>query len=209
MKILLLNDDRWHPGHISREGVRPLEAQGYAFDVVADGAAIPAIDFSQYDAILFVKSDNRTAEDTAKWADEAVRGKLTQYVQNGGGLLAVHSGTAGYGGLEDMHRLLGGLFMIHPAQLPVTFTPAAGHPLAAGVQAFTEVDEHYLMDMAEGPADMFLTGTSRHGIIPAGWTRTEGNGRVCVLTPGHNLDVWLNPNFQQLLRNALDWCAGA
>lgn len=31
--------------------------------------------------------------------------------------------------------------------------------------------------------------------------------RVCVLTPGHNLEVWLHPGFQALLRHALNWCA--
>ncbi len=207
MNILLLNDDRWHPGHVSREGIKPLEQLGYHFDVVSDGAAIQAIDFSQYPVILFVKSDNRTAADESKWGDEAARTRLLRFVQDGGGLLAVHSGTAGYDGLKDMHALLGGLFLAHPPQLPVTVTPKAGHPLTTGVQAFTEPDEHYFLDMADQPADVFLTATSRHGATPAGWTRREGRGKVCVLTPGHNVAVWLNPEFQRLLRNALDWCA--
>ncbi len=207
MNILLLNDDRWHPGYVSCEGIKPLEQHGYHFDIITDGAEIPAIDFSQYPVVMLVKSDNRTAADESKWADEATRGRLLRYVQEGGGLLTVHSGTAGYDGLKDMHRLLGGLFLAHPAQLPVTFAPKAGHRLAAGVQAFTEPDEHYFLDMADQPADVFLTATSRHGTTPAGWTRREGHGRVCVLTPGHNVPVWLDPNFQQLLRNALDWCA--
>jgi trehalose utilization protein len=86
---------------------------------------------------------------------------------------------------------------------------AAGHPLTQGVAPFTATDEHYFIDMAAGPADVFLTGASRHGTLPAGWARTEGQGRVCVLTPGHNLDVWLDPNFQRLLANGLNWCAGA
>lgn len=41
-----------------------------------------------------------------------------------------------------------------------------------------------------------------------GWWREEGDGRVCVLTPGHNAEVWVHPEFQTLLRNALLWCAG-
>jgi uncharacterized protein len=27
------------------------------------------------------------------------------------------------------------------------------------------------------------------------------------LTPGHNLEVWLQPEYQTLLRNGLRWCA--
>jgi hypothetical protein len=29
---------------------------------------------------------------------------------------------------------------------------------------------------------------------------------VCVLTPGHNVEVWQHPSFQALLVNGLDWC---
>jgi type 1 glutamine amidotransferase len=53
---------------------------------------------------------------------------------------------------------------------------------------------------------VFMTTSSEHGTQPAGWTRTEGEGRVCVLSPGHNAEVWLHPSFQALLRSALLWC---
>lgn len=207
MKVLLIDDDYWHPGHVAEEGVKPLEAKGFSFDVLSDGAAFMDKKLTDYPAVLFAKSDNRTAEDQSKWVTEEARAALLAYARGGGGLLAVHSGTV-YGGMEDMRGLLGGLFMTHPRQLPVTFRPKAGHPLAAGTAAFMETDEHYFMDMAEGPVDVFLTGESRHGALPAGWTRKEGRGRVCVLTPGHNVEVWLNPNFRRLLENALNWCAG-
>lgn len=208
MNILLINDDYWHPGRVSEEGVRPLEKSGFRFEILSDGAEFEGKSLEGYDAVMLVKSDNRTAADQSKWMTEEARAKLMGYVRDGGGLLAVHSGTAGYGGMEDLHGLLGGLFMTHPKQLPVTFSPRAGHPLAVGVEAFTEPDEHYFMDLADGPVDVFLTSLSRHGALPAGWTRKEGAGRVCVLTPGHNAEVWLNPNFQRMLENALIWCAG-
>jgi type 1 glutamine amidotransferase len=63
------------------------------------------------------------------------------------------------------------------------------------------------MVLDDGEADVFMTTTSEHGTQPGGWTRLEGEGRVCVLTPGHNVEVWLHPSFQALLRNALNWCA--
>ena len=48
-----------------------------------------------------------------------------------------------------------------------------------------------------------------YGTQPGGWTRTEGAGQVCMLTPGHNAEVWLHPSYQVLLGNALRWCAEA
>jgi type 1 glutamine amidotransferase len=56
---------------------------------------------------------------------------------------------------------------------------------------------------------VFLTTVSEHGTQPGGWTRLEGQGRVCVLAPGHNLEVWLAPAYQTLIANALRWCGGA
>lgn len=206
MRVRLIDDDYWHPGRVAEEGVKPLEAKGFSFDVLSDGAAFTG-ELAGYPAVMFVKSDNRTAEDQAKWMTGEARGALAAYVRGGGGLLAVHSGTV-YGGMQDLHGLFGGVFMTHPKQLPVTFRPKAGHALTRGAEAFTATDEHYFMDIADEPLDVFLTGESRHGALPAGWTRREGRGRVCVLTPGHNLEVWLNPNFQRLLENALNWCAG-
>jgi len=55
-------------------------------------------------------------------------------------------------------------------------------------------------------ADIFVTTRSEHGEQPAAWRRDEEAGRVVVLTPGHNPEVWLHPSFQILALNALRWC---
>ena len=62
------------------------------------------------------------------------------------------------------------------------------------------------MTLDDPEADVFVTTTSEHGEQPGGWRRVEGSGRVILLTPGHNLEVWLHPSFQALLRNSLRWC---
>jgi type 1 glutamine amidotransferase len=89
----------------------------------------------------------------------------------------------------------------------VTVEPQAGHLLTAGSTPFAAVDEHYQMALDDDQADVFLTTISEHATQPGGWTRTEGQGRVCVLTPGHNLEVWVQPSYQTLLLNALRWCS--
>jgi type 1 glutamine amidotransferase len=43
-------------------------------------------------------------------------------------------------------------------------------------------------------------------ITPSAYIRTQGKGRICVLTPGHVPEVWRNPQFARLLENALNWC---
>lgn len=86
--------------------------------------------------------------------------------------------------------------------------PTAGHALGVGSNAFTSKDEHYFMALDDAGADVFLTSTSEHGSQPAGWTRPVRQARVCALTPGHNLEVWLQPEYQQLILNGLRWCEG-
>ena len=62
------------------------------------------------------------------------------------------------------------------------------------------------MTMSDPDVDLFLEASSEHGVQPAGWTRREGEGRVCVLVPGHFPNIWSHPSYQVLLRNTLNWC---
>lgn len=208
MRALLICDDYWHPGEVAEQGLAPLGKEGWQFDVWKDAKQFDLKKLPDYPVVIFVKSNNVSKADQSSWMNEDVVDALQNYAKNGGGLLVVHSGTAGYREFPALHKLFGGLFIGHPTALPVTFEPEVRHEMAAGVGAFTEVDEHYMMDVAEGVGDVFLKSISRHGVLPAGWRRIEGRGRVCMLTPGHNLAVWLNPNFQRLLGNVLAWCAG-
>jgi type 1 glutamine amidotransferase len=90
---------------------------------------------------------------------------------------------------------------------------------------FCETDEHYRIEIIEPDVDVLIASYSPPqgeeskyqedpyhnlpaSICPAGLVRKQGKGRVCVLTPGHCPDVWINPHFQRTLSNALHWCAG-
>ena len=56
------------------------------------------------------------------------------------------------------------------------------------------------MNMTDDNANVFIYTTSKNGNQPGGWTKEDGKGRICVITPGHNLEVWLNEHFQIILR---------
>jgi type 1 glutamine amidotransferase len=43
---------------------------------------------------------------------------------------------------------------------------------------------------------------------PATWAHRYGKGRVFYTSMGHRLDVWSNPDFQQILLGAINWAAG-
>jgi len=208
MRTLVIYNDGWHPGHIPRAGLEALGAHGGTFDWIDDPAEWSAERMASYPLVALIKS-NTSPVAPRPWADDQVQAALLEYVRQGNGLLAIHSGTAGYQDAPTMRHLLGGVFARHPPQCQVTVEPLQGHPLAGGATPFTVWDEHYFMDFDDSQADVFLTTRSEHGAQPAGWTRVEGAGRVCVLTPGHNLDVWMHPSFQTLLGTALHWCASS
>ena len=206
MRTLVICDDYWHPARTARAGLAALEGHGFEFDWIEHAAEWSAERMADYSLTILTKSNNVSATDRSPWVTDAVEHAFRDYVRQGNGLLAIHSGTADYVQKPVLRALLGGVFISHPPQCMVTVEPRAPHPLTAGSAAFTLKDEHYFMEQDDAQADVFLTSRSEHGDQPAGWTRPEGGGRVCVLTPGHNLEVWQHPAYQALIGNGLAWC---
>lgn len=206
MKTLVLCDDYWHPAQIPQQGLGALNGTEFTFDWITDARDWSSETMMKYPLVVLTKSNNVSSTDQTEWMTDAVQAAFAQYVRNGNGLLAIHSGTAEYGQKHVLRRLLGGVFDHHPEQCLVTVTPLAGRPLSIGTDPFTMKDEHYFMAMDDPEAEVFVTTTSEYGAQPGAWRRIEGSGRVAVLTPGHNLEVWLHPSFQALLLNSLRWC---
>jgi type 1 glutamine amidotransferase len=226
MRVLLLCDDYWHPGQIPIDGVAPLADQGFQFDIITDAKEFKPDILSNYPVVMMAKSDQASREDEkTKWKTEAVQQAFIAYVENGGGLLAVHSGTVTGKETEALNQLIGCRFITHPNACPVTVQPIKPHPVTEGVGVFCETDEHYRLEITAQDADVIIASYSppqgeegknqedpyhntQAQICPAGFVRSQGKGRICALTPGHLLPVWLNPQYQRTLANALKWCGG-
>ena len=109
---------------------------------------------------------------------------------------------------EDYVRLMGCTFKGHPPRCPVKVSVVnPEHPIMRGVEDFTERDEHYQIDVtAPYVTTLFETSSETGGQgIPGGFLFVRGKGRVVVITPGHTLSVWKNPNYQRILRNLMDY----
>jgi type 1 glutamine amidotransferase len=206
LRTLVLCEDAWHPADVVRHGLNTLADSRFDFKFVADGKQWSPMTLKDFPIVIVAKANHIGAGDQTPWLTTETQGSFREFAQRGGGLFFVHAGTC-YKDLPAMRAVTGGAFLNHPEQCAVTVEPKPGHPLAAGANSFTETDEHYLMSLDAVDADTFLHTRSLHGVQPAGWTRSEGSGRVCVLTPGHNLGVWLNAEFQKLLGNGLNWLA--
>ena len=209
MKILVFCDDYWHPARVPQEGLEPLNGTEFTFDWVENARGWSVESMLAYPAVILTKSNNVSSSDRTAWMTGQVEAAFADYVRQGHGLLAIHSGTAEFEQAPFLRSLLGGVFHHHPDQCPVTITPQPGHALSAGSHSFTVKDEHYFMEMNDPFVDIFASTISEHGEQPGGWRRVEGHGRVAVLTPGHNLEVWLHESYQALVLNCLRWCIQA
>ena len=208
MKTLVLCDDDWHPARVPREGLSPLTDKGFTFDWIEDAREWSPERMAEFPLVILTKSNHVSSADKMGWMTEEVESAFVEYVRKGNGLLAIHSGTADYQEKTILRSLLGGVFTHHPEQCDVTMELQTDHPLTSGASSFTVKDEHYFMAIYDPEADTFMTSNSEHGQQPAGWRRREVAGRVAVLTPGHNLEVWWHPSYQALLLNTLQWCGG-
>ena len=229
MKVLFLYDDYWHPGDVIEQGLRDSGdlLGGYHFEFVRTAKDILTPEMlSEFPVVINTKSNQINGANTEPWFEEGVTEVLPSdfetYVRAGGGFLALHAGTAFWHGAvpirepdrftgpnEDYLRLIGASFAGHPPRCEVTVYPVAEHPVTRGVSAFTVRDEHYHLENLTPDMEVVLKSRSEAGGEQiAGYTRTLGKGRLCVLTPGHHVTVWQHTAFRTLLRNAIDWCGG-
>ena len=227
MRVLLFCDEHYHPAEVALGGIAPLKEKGFEFDVIKNGKDFKPEMLGDYSVVLMAKCSDISPEDRGNWKTTEVQQAFVKFVENGGGMLVVHNGTVGGdvagADTELLDRLVGCRFKFHPNDCPVLVEPVKPHPVTKDVKAFCEVDEHYHLEILSDDVNIIMASyapaqgsykkyeTESYFNTPAkictsGYVRTQGKGRICVLAPGHHLDVWLNPNFQKALENALHWC---
>ena len=206
MKVLVLCGDSAHPTSLTVEGLAPLSQAGYDFNFIEDPSKWSKELMNNYSFVIFSKANNRLPDDSSAWAGEPEGKIFLDYVKNGNSILFLHSGTALYDDSPSLCQLMGGVFITHPPQCSVSIEPYPDQDLTQGFLSFSAKDEHYQMKMTDPDVQLFLKAVSEHGTQPAGWIRGEGKGKVCVLTPGHNLEIWHNKYYQTLLKNCCSWC---
>lgn len=214
--ILVLCDDLWHPAEVIEKGLAARKDERFCFDIVKAAKDIITPErIAKYRLIICCKGNSVIAANTAPWFEEGVTEVMPRdfeaYIQNGGGMLVVHSGLSfNEKDQPDYTALVGAGFVNHPPRCTVDLhIEQPDHPITEGVKDFTIRDEHYELKMCCDDYDVFMTSSSeKGGTQNAGYTRVIGDGRLCAISPGHTLDVWENPSFIRLITNAMEWCMG-
>lgn len=142
-----------------------------------------------------------------KWMTEEQQKAIRDFVQRGGGFLALHNSHGIYppGGLY--YQLFGGDYGGHPP--PATFTVRIenkNHPITQGVEDFEVFDEQHMSKYYLDREHLLLRSMSRgNDMAPAGWWRELGRGRFAYLAPGHTPSALGHPMMQRLIRNSIRW----
>lgn len=133
--------------------------------------------------------------------------KFRELVAGGMNTMYIHAGLACIQDNTPIFDIALGRFASHPeAHYPVycCAIPGVNHPIMNGVEPFCEPDEHYFCKIDLVHAQPFMATVSDVGTEIGGWTQELGKGRVCCITPGHNVPMLAK--MEKLLGNAAAWC---
>ena len=162
---------------------------------------------ADYDVLVFYTVGHKL--------DDVQERALEKFVEDGGGIVALHGASASFGNSQVWLRLVGARFAGHYKSLHKLNVVIADpkHPITAGVEPFTITDEEYNHNFAKVERHVLASFRER----PEGskgknndimWTREVGKGRVVYNALGHGKDAWENPAWQKLTVQSIFWAAG-
>jgi type 1 glutamine amidotransferase len=122
------------------------------------------------------------------------------WIRNGGGFMAMHSGSDTFHGFRPYIDMLQGEFETHGAQVPADLIVAdKAHPSTKDLPDPWQLkqEEMYLIkshDRTKLRTLLFMNHHPNHkdqpGYFPVAWCRMEGKGRVFYTSLGHREDLW-------------------
>ncbi len=198
-QVLFINSGWIHPPWRGRQHARRLMEQipGVCLHSVSTMEALVEKPPQGYDALVLYFHD-KVISPEALAAFEA-------FVQDGGGVLAIHSATASFKGSQRYFDILGGRFIGHGPVETFTVEAVDGRDeVFSSISGFTIRDELYLHELADDINVQFYA-MHQGERAPMVWTRNHGRGRVCYVCPGHRSQTMQQPEVQALLRQGLKW----
>ncbi len=198
----------FHPHQAEGELLaRILAADGkFEIDITSDLDALASLPGGRY-AVVVINATRGPDELTG----DREQG-LLDFVQNGGGIVGVHSAADSFRNSRPYLEMLGCQFLHHPEfhDFRVSIINREHYLTLRMPDTFTISDEMYhLQNLDPGKVTLLAQTPWQGKQMPMAYTRKYGNGRVVYLANGHDLRAWRHPEFQKLLVRAIAWSAGA
>ncbi len=200
MKILTISKGLIHPSFLARKSLEILLNRikgNFDFTSTSKLGDLKMLKRNNYDVVILyyhlksINNDNLMA--------------LIDFVNEGGGVLALHSAMASLKDNAEYQELLGGRFIGHGKieRIDVNANDNT-HPISSDIFNFAVKDELYLHEYDENNEIIFYA-QSNDKDEPVMWTKKYGRGRVCYLSLGHCFQIWQHPEVKKIVRNSLIW----
>lgn len=196
-RVLLISAGVFHPPLLARFSLRRLLDQQTDLYVASIGSLEEVHDeFMGYAAwVLYYHRKRISAQALAR---------LKEYVDRGGGILAIHSTTASFKHCAEYFEVLGGRFIKHEKVQPFEVRPLSESSLFSSFECFEVRDEIYVHELNPAVQIHFVTEQYRT-TLPVVWSYSYGAGRVLYAMPGHCSLSLMNRSYQRLLIKGLGW----
>jgi uncharacterized protein len=135
---------------------------------------------------------------------------LERLAANGQGLLVLHHALLAYPQWKVWSDIVGiadrkfGYY--HDQRLDIKVINAQ-HPITRAMKSWNMLDETYTMADAGEGSEILLTTDHPKSMKILGWTRQYKKARVFCFESGHDNQTWVDPNFREVLRRGILWCA--
>jgi uncharacterized protein len=167
------------------------------------------IDPKTFDAVVFY--------DMPRTISEAEKESYYKILKEGKGLLFLHHSLASYQDWSEFKSIIGGKYH-EKRNLPssstyqhdVTFTVKIkdqAHPVTKGVADFDILDEVYGNTEVLAQVTPLLLADHPQSSKIIGWTHQKENSRIVYLQPGHDKNAYTNPNYRNLVVQAIFYVA--
>ncbi|RYY12544.1 MAG: dehydrogenase, partial [Chitinophagaceae bacterium] len=133
---------------------------------------------------------------------------LKSFVENGKGLIPLHSASGCFINSEWYVNTVGGQFASHGNGTFTTQIVKPEHPVMAGITEFSTTDETYVHQKLNPDIQVLMERTEGAKKEPYTWVRNQGKGRVFYTAYGHDDATWKNGSFLKLVRNGVLWAIG-
>jgi type 1 glutamine amidotransferase len=212
-QALVLIGDRYHePEHII-EGLHPVfHATGVTPHYTVDVQALTAANLSRVKLLVILRDGMLWPDGPQKpyriWMTREQEKAVVDFAHNGGGFLNLHNSMGLYPKDGPYLNLVGGRYIGHgPLERFRVEIADPNHPITRGVQPFFSADEQHTPPFDEKRVHLLLRNVSDEGkSAAAGWAYEPGQGRLAHLASGHTREALGDPQFQLLMRNAVNWC---
>jgi len=207
-KVLLLGGDphNYHPlGKVSDIFFDYSKKLEFDLTITTDRRYLYLKKIKNFDLIISYTTEGKMDKKQSQALKEAITGNPWGKIGRPINFIAIHGALASFLNSEWYFKMLGGKFLVHPPATRFTVNVVdKNNPITQDVSDFEINDELYLMEFYP-PFHTLLSTKYGEFEIPVAWVKNYGMGKIFSISLGHFREVFLHPEVNKILYNAIKW----